>query len=94
MKSDHATAIPYLQNSIKANPDNEDGRIRLAESLAKLGQIKEAVLTLEAAPNDGDGRIHYVLAGYYRREGKREDMQRALAFFETRQKALKAKAVK
>ena len=41
-----------------------------------------------------DGRIHYVLAGYYRREGRNEEMQQALAFFETRQKALKAKDVK
>jgi tetratricopeptide (TPR) repeat protein len=94
MNSDHMRAIPYLQNAISGNPGNEDARIRLAESLAKLGQIKEAVLTLEAAPNDGDGRVHYVLAGFYRREGKKEEMQRALAFFETRQNALKTKAVK
>jgi predicted Zn-dependent protease len=93
MKGDHAIAIPYFQNSINVHPSNEDVRIRLAQSLAKLGRIKEAILTLEAAPNDEDGRIHYVLAGYYRQEGKREEMQRALAFFETRQKALKTKAV-
>ena len=65
----------------------------MAQSLAKLGRIKEAILTLEAAPNDADGRIHYVLAGYYRQEGRKEEMQRALAFFETRQKALKTKGV-
>jgi tetratricopeptide (TPR) repeat protein len=94
MKGDYATAIPNLQNAISVNPGNEDDRIRLAQSLAKLDRIKEAVLTLEAAPNDGDGRIHYVLAGYYRREGRKEEMQQALAFFETRQKALKTKAVK
>lgn len=93
MKGEHANAIPYLQNAITADPGNEDARIRLAQSQAKLGQIKEAIVTLEAAPNDGDGRIHYVLAGFYRREGRKEEMQRALAIFETRQKALKAKAV-
>ncbi len=93
MNGDHAIAIPYLQNSINVHPGNEDVRIRLAQSLAKLGRIKEAILTLEAAPNDTDGRIHYVLAGYYRQEGKKEEMQRALAFFETRQKALKTQGL-
>ena len=93
MKGDHATAIPYLQNGIGVDPGNEDGRIRLAQSLAKVGRIKEAIVTLEAAPNDEDGRIHYVLAGYYRQEGRTEEMQRALAFFETRRKALKTKVV-
>jgi predicted Zn-dependent protease len=93
MKGDHATAIPYLQNAISADPGNEDGRIRLAQSLAKIGRATEAILTLEAAPNDREGRIHFVLAGYYRREGRKEEMQRALAFFETRQKALKMKVV-
>ena len=91
MKGDHATAIPYLQNGISVDPGNEDSRIRLAQSLAKVGRIKEAIVTLEAAPNDGDGRIHYVLAGFYRQEGRNEEMQRALAFFETRKKALKTK---
>lgn len=94
MKSDYATAIPFLRNAVRADPGNEDARIRLAQSLAKLERLKEAVATLEAAPSDGDGRIHYVLAGYYRREGKKEEMERALAFFEARQKAIKAKAVK
>ena len=93
MKGDHAPAIFYLQNGISVDPGNEDGRIRLAQSLAKVGRIKEAIVTLEAAPNDEDGRIHYVLAGYYRQEGRTEEMQRALAFFETRKKALKTKVV-
>jgi predicted Zn-dependent protease len=94
MKGDYATAVPRLQNAIKVNPGNEDDRIRLAESLGKLSRDKEAVTVLQAAPNDDDGRVHYVLAGYYRREGKKEEMQQALAYFETRQKAIKSKAVK
>lgn len=93
MKGDHALAIPYLQTAINVYPRDEDVRIRLAQSLANLGRIKEAIVTLEAAPNDADGRMHYVLAGYYRQVGKKEEMQRALSFFETRQKALKTKAV-
>jgi tetratricopeptide (TPR) repeat protein len=94
MKGDYESAIPRLKNAIKVNPGNEDDRIRLAESLGKLGRNNEAVVLLQAAPNDDDGRVHYVLAGYYRREGKKEEMQQALAYFETRQKAIKTKAVK
>jgi tetratricopeptide (TPR) repeat protein len=93
MKGDHAVAIPYLQQVISVDPGNENSRIRLAQSMAKLGRTKDAITILEAAPSDGEGRIHYVLAGYYRQEGKKEEMQRALAFFETRQKALKTKVV-
>jgi tetratricopeptide (TPR) repeat protein len=91
MKGDHASAIPHLQSAIAIHPANEDCRIRLAQSFAKLGRIKEAIAVLEAAPTDTEGRVHYVLAGYYRQEGKSEEMQRALVVFQTRQKALKAK---
>jgi predicted Zn-dependent protease len=91
MKGDHASAIPHLQSAISIHPANEDCRIRLAQSFAKLGRIQEAIAVLEAAPADTEGRVHYVLAGYYRQEGKSEEMQRALAVFQTRQKALKAK---
>ena len=93
MKGDHSNAISYLQNAIQVQPNNEDVRIRLAQSLAALGRIKEAILTLEGAPNDADGRLHYVLSGYYRREGKTDEMRRALAFFEARRKTVKPKAL-
>jgi predicted Zn-dependent protease len=89
MKGDHSDAISYLQTAINVQPNNEDVRIRLAQSLAALGRIKEAILTLEAAPCDEDGRMHYILAGYYRREGRTQETQRALAFFEARRKAIK-----
>jgi len=82
MKSDYAVAIPYLRSATRANPGNLDARIRLGQSLEKVGEIREAVTVLEAAPSDPDGRVHYVLAGYYRRLGQNEQMARALAFFE------------
>lgn len=84
MKNDYATAIPYLQNATRADPGNENCRIRLAQSQDKLGRIKEAILTLEAALHDRDGRIHYVLGGYYRREGRSQDAARAFRIFEQR----------
>jgi tetratricopeptide (TPR) repeat protein len=82
MKGDYAVAIPYLRNALRVGPGSEDTRIRLAESLAQVGQIQEAVTVLEASPYDRDGRIHYVLAGYYRKLGQKEQMERALAIFE------------
>ena len=93
MKGDHETAIPYLRTALNIHSSNEDTRMRLAQSLGKLGRIKEAILILEAAPTDADGRIHYVLAGYYRQEGKKAEMQRALAFFESRRNASAATGV-
>lgn len=82
MKGDFAAAIPYLRNATRADPGNEESRIRLAQALAKGGDLQEAVTVLEAATSDGDGRVHYVLAGYYRKLGQKEQMERALAFFE------------
>jgi len=82
MKGDYAVAIPHLRNAMQVSPANEDTRIRLAESLTNVGQIQEAVTVLEGAPSDRDGRIHYVLAGFYGKLGQKEQMARALAFFE------------
>jgi tetratricopeptide (TPR) repeat protein len=82
MKTDYSAAIPYLQSAVKASPRNEDSRIRLAESLGKTGENQKAAAILEAAPADPDGRVHYVLAGFYRKLGEKEQMTRALAFFE------------
>jgi predicted Zn-dependent protease len=82
MKNDYAAAIPYSRNATEANPGDEDARIRLAQSLAKVGDIQEAVKVLESAPSDRDGRVHYVLAGFYRKLGLREQSAHALAVFE------------
>ena len=82
MKADYVLAIPYLRNATQSAPGNEDTRIRLAQSYGKLGQTQQAITILEGAPSDPDGRIHYVLAGFYRKLGQKEQMARALAFFE------------
>ena len=82
MKTDYAVAIPYLRNATRANPEDEDARIRWAQSLEQVGEIQQAVTVLGGAPSDDDGRVHYVLAGFYRKLGQKEQMARALAFFE------------
>jgi hypothetical protein len=49
--------IPYLQVAVKAKSQDEQSRIYLAHSLAKLGQIGEAIGILEAAPSDSNGHV-------------------------------------
>jgi tetratricopeptide (TPR) repeat protein len=93
MENEFAAAVPCLQIVIRANPDNEDSRIHLAQSLAKLGRTNEGITLLEAAPSDSDGRIHFVLARYYGAQGRKEDMERALAIFAKRQKEIKDRRV-
>jgi tetratricopeptide (TPR) repeat protein len=83
-------AIPYLQVAVKARPQDEQSRIYLAHSLAKLGQIGEAIGILEAAPSDSDGRVHYALGTYYRRQGRSEDAARAFQVFEQRRNKSKS----
>jgi predicted Zn-dependent protease len=93
MKNEFEAAIPCLRIAIRADPNNEDARIHFAQSLAKLGKVNEAITLLEAAPSDSDGRVHFVLATYYRSQGQKENMERALAFFAERQKEIKNQKV-
>jgi len=83
-------AIPHLQVAIKAKSQDEQSRIYLAHSLAKLGQINEAIETLEAAQSDSDGRVHYALGTYYRRQGRTKDAARAFQVFEQRRNKSKS----
>lgn len=85
-KNTFGPAIPCLQVAVMARPNDEQSRIYLAESLANLHDLKRAVAILEKAPSDPDGRIHYVLAGYYRELGRKPEMEHALAFFSARQR--------
>jgi tetratricopeptide (TPR) repeat protein len=81
-------AIPCLRIAVMARSTDEQSRIYLAESLANLHDLNRAVAILEKAPSDTDGRIHYVLAGYYRELGRKPEMEHALAFFSARQQLL------
>lgn len=87
-KNDFKVAVPYLRTALNGRPTDEQSRIYLAESLSNLHDLPGAVAILESAPSDPDGRIHYVLAGYYRELGRKEQMEAALAFFSERQRLL------
>ena len=77
-------AIPHLRVAVRAKSRDEQSRIYLAHSLAKLGRIREAIEVLEAAPSDSEGRVHYALGTYYRRQGRTADAARAFRVFEQR----------
>jgi tetratricopeptide (TPR) repeat protein len=87
-KNEFGAAIPYLRVAVQGRPTDEQSRIYLAESLAHLHRVNQAVAVLENAPSDPDGRIHYVLARYYRESGRKGQMEEALAYFNERQKHL------
>jgi tetratricopeptide (TPR) repeat protein len=87
-KNTFELAIPCLRVAVLARPTDEQSRIYLAESVANLHDLNRAVAILEKASSDPDGRIHYVLAGYYRELGRKREMEHALAFFSARQRLL------
>ena len=71
---------------LKASPENVQLRIDLAESLYNLDRAPEGIKILEAAPADPDGRVAYVLAKYYARQGEKEKALTAMETFRQRQK--------
>lgn len=82
------SAVPYFREVLKATPANVQLRIDLAECLYSLDQVPEAVKVLEAGPADPDGRIAYVLAKYYARQGEKEKAFAAMEVFRRRQKQI------
>jgi predicted Zn-dependent protease len=82
------SAIPYFREVLKASPENVKLRIDLAECLYSLDQAPEAVKVLEASPADPDGRIAYVLAKYYARQGEKEKAFAAMEVFRQRQRQI------
>jgi len=52
--------------------------------MANLNRVTEAIQILEAATEDPDGSIHFVLGGLYRRRAGAADAASALQFFQNR----------
>jgi tetratricopeptide (TPR) repeat protein len=82
-----ALAVPYFSEVLKRDSRNEQLRIDLAECFYVLERTAEAIALLEAAPVDPDGRIAYVLAKYYARQGDTQKAGIAMGVFRQRQKA-------
>ena len=80
-------AIAPLRIVIKERPGDARSRVNLAQALAKVSQVREAIVVLEGAPEDPDGNIHFVLSGLYRRQGRAADAAAALKIFQSRRNA-------
>jgi tetratricopeptide (TPR) repeat protein len=89
MSGQPEAALPLLQEVIRSNPNDAQSRIYAAEASDSLHHTDDAIKTLEEAPSDNDGRIHFLLAKYYSRQGKKEDAARALEYFHQHQQEKK-----
>jgi Tfp pilus assembly protein PilF len=82
-------AVEYLRKALQANPRETQTRLYLADALTRIGRAAEAVQILEAAPEDPDGRIHYVLGRSYMKQGDSERARKAMDVFRQRRAAVK-----
>jgi tetratricopeptide (TPR) repeat protein len=80
-------AIPFLEAAVRANARETQTRLYLAQSLVKVNRTSEAVKILEAAPEDPDGRIHYMLGRTYQQQGEAEKARNAMEEFRKRRGA-------
>jgi tetratricopeptide (TPR) repeat protein len=73
-------AVPYLQKALRYQPDMAEASDLLGTAYVRLGQNAQAIPELEkAAPWDFYGDVHYQLYVAYRRLGKIELADKALA---------------
>jgi tetratricopeptide (TPR) repeat protein len=77
-------AVSFLEAALKANPRETQTRIYLAQALIRLSRTSEAISILEAAPDDADGRVHYLLGRTYQQLGEAEKARKAMDEFRKR----------
>jgi len=79
-KHETEKAVPYLQKALRQQPDMAEASNLLGTAYVRLGQDAKAVAELErAAPSDFYGDVHYQLSLAYRKLGKVELANKALA---------------
>ena len=79
-------AIPFLEAALRAAPRETQTRLYLAQALIRVNRTPEAVQILEGAPEDADGRIHYLLGRTYQQQGEKEKARNAIDEFRKRRK--------
>ncbi len=77
-------ALPHLEKVLRSHPREAQTRIYLAQSLIQLNRTQEAVSVLEAAPDDPDGRIHYLLGKTFQQLGQPAKARQAMNIFRQR----------
>lgn len=79
-KHENEKAVPYLQKALRYEPDMPDANYLLGTAYVRLGQDAKALPLLQKAVSiDFYGDIHYQMYVAYRRLGKTELAQQALA---------------
>jgi tetratricopeptide (TPR) repeat protein len=79
-KRDNEQALSYLQRALRLQPDLVEASSLLGTAYVRLGQFANAIPKLEkAAPLDHYGNVHYQLYLAYRKLGRAELAQKALA---------------
>ena len=72
--------MPFLRRALQLQPNLNEASGLLGTAYVRMGQFAEAIPQLEkAASLDHYGNIHYLLYLAYRRVGKEELAQKALA---------------
>jgi tetratricopeptide (TPR) repeat protein len=89
MQDRPAKAVPYLERALRANPQETQTRLYLAQCLIRLERVSEAISVLQAAPEDPDGRVHYLLGRTYQQQGESEKAREAMKVFRQRRRAVK-----
>ena len=80
MDDDNEKAVPFLKRALKLQPNLNEASGLLGTAYVRMGQYGDAIPSLEkAAPLDRYGNVHYQLWMAYRKLGKSELAQKALA---------------
>jgi len=81
---DPQKGIPYVQEVLRADPDDAQARADLARGLELLGDVDKAVIEYQRALklDPSLNRIHYVLGRLYRRQRKEELAENEFRIFE------------
>lgn len=80
LDNDNEKAIPFLLRALKLQPNLDEASGLLGTAYVRMGQFAEAIPRLEkAAPLDHHGNIHYQMYLAYRKLGKDDLAQKALA---------------
>ena len=61
MSGQREAVLPLLQEVLRSHPNDAQSRLYAAEALDSLHRVADAIIMLEEAPCDHDGRIHFML---------------------------------
>ncbi len=80
---DYASALPYLRELVKHDPQDVSSHVQLGTACAQTGALEEALHNLgpalAAGYPDQKGSLHYLLGSVLRKIGRIDDAQRAFA---------------